>query len=434
MKTRFIFLLPLLWILIGCNDSDSATLNISESKFDNISASGESLTINITCSSSWTVTSNKQWCITNTQKGENNGKLILTINANLESSSRTATVTIISHKVSKTIQVTQNGSTNTAEEYHYQLPVIFHVFYKDKKDPLQYVSQSRLNEILNTVNSLYKDATRSVDMNLTFTLATKDPNNEALSTPGVEYKEWPYNYPIDCEAFMNDDSGKYVNYLWDPNQYINIMIYNFMSDPNSNSTILGISHLPFSTINNHFLEGLNSTQYTHLEKKNLKFPYCVSINSLFINEQTDIYYSDADVRVTLAHELGHYLGLHHVFSEKDSGDLSDKCEDTDYCKDTKSYNKQEYDSNCDYIYENEKAKYTFENLVKRTGCDGIEFISYNIMDYAISYSNQFTQNQRERIRHVLSYSPLIPGPKKGDNIDTRALNEGPLDLPIRTIK
>ena len=37
-----------------------------------------------------------------------------------------------------------------------------------------------------------------------------------------------------------------------------------------------------------------------------------------------------------------------------------------------------------------------------------EFISYNIMDYAISYSNQFTQNQRERIRHVLSYSPLIP--------------------------
>lgn len=55
------------------------------------------------------------------------------------------------------------------------------------------------------------------------------------------------------------------------------------------------------------------------------------------------------------------------------------------------------------------------------------------MDYAISYSNQFTLNQRERIRHVLSYSPLIPGPKKGD-IDTRALNEGPLDLPIRTIK
>ena len=28
MKTKLIFLLPLLWILIGCDDSDSATLHI----------------------------------------------------------------------------------------------------------------------------------------------------------------------------------------------------------------------------------------------------------------------------------------------------------------------------------------------------------------------------------------------------------------------
>ena len=430
MKTRLIFLLPLLWILIGCDDSDSATLNISESKFDNISASGESLTIDITCSSSWTVTSNKQWCIPNTQKGENDGKLILTINANLESSSRTATVTIISHKVSKTIQITQNGSTNTAEEYHYQLPVIFHVFYKDANDPLQKVSSSRLSAILDKVNSLYKNKKNSVDMNLTFTLATTDKNGATLPNPGVEYIQWPESYPIDCDDFMNDESGKYVKYLWDPNSYINIMVYNFYSDPNFNFVTLGIAHIPFSTTGNNYLEGLSETKNSHLTFAPLKFPLCVSINSLYINEEsTPTEYTTVDVTVTLAHELGHYLGLHHVFAETTNG----TCEDTDYCKDTKSYNKQEYDSYCDYIYENEEAKYTFENLVKRTGCDGIEFISYNIMDYAISYSNQFTQNQRERIRHVLSYSPLIPGPKKGD-INTRALNEGPLDLPIRTIK
>ena len=430
MKTRLIFLLPLLWILIGCDDSDSATLNISESKFDNISASGESLTIDITCSSSWTVTSKKQKCIPNTQKGENDGKLILTINANLESSSRTATVTIISHKVSKTIQITQNGSTNTAEEYHYQLPVIFHVFYKDANDPLQKVSSSRLSAILDKVNSLYKNKKNSVDMNLTFTLATTDKNGATLPNPGVEYIQWPESYPIDCDDFMNDESGKYVKYLWDPNSYINIMVYNFYSDPNFNFVTLGIAHIPFSTTGNNYLEGLSETKNSHLTLANLKFPLCVSINSLYINEEsTPTEYTTVDVTVTLAHELGHYLGLHHVFAETTNG----TCEDTDYCKDTKSYNKQEYDSYCDYIYENEEAKYTFENLVKRTGCDGIEFISYNIMDYAISYSNQFTQNQRERIRHVLSYSPLIPGPKKGD-INTRALNEGPLDLPIRTIK
>lgn len=430
MKTKLIFLLSLLWILIGCDDSDSATLNISESKFDNISASGESLTIDITCSSSWTVTSNKQWCIPNTQKGENDGKLILSINANLESNSRTATVTIISHKVNKTVQIIQNGSINTAEEYHYKIPVIFHVLYKEDRNSLQKINSSRLSHILDKVNSLYKSKNNSVDMNLTFTLATTDKNGETLPNPGVEYIQWPESYPIDCEAFMEDNSGEYVKYLWDPNSYINIMVYNFATEPNSNSVTLGISHIPFSTKGKHYLEGLGETDYSHLTLANLQFPLCVSINSLYINEEsTSTKYNTADVTVTLAHELGHYLGLHHVFAETNNG----TCEDTDYCKDTKSYNKQEYDSNCDYIYENERAKYTFENLVKRTGCDGIEFISYNIMDYAISYSNQFTINQRERIRHVLSYSPLIPGPKKGD-IDTRALNEGPLDLPIRTIK
>lgn len=431
MRTKLILFLPLLWILIGCSDSDSATLNISNSTFNDISASGETLKIEITCDASWTATSNKQWCIFNNSKGEGNGELIISVNANLESTPRSTIITIISHKISKTIQITQKGSTNTAEEYHYNLPVIFHVLYKDKNEPLQYVNHNRLKDILNTVNQLYKDATKSVDMNLTFTLATEDPNNKALSTPGVEYKEWPENYPIDCEAFMKDNSHKYVDYLWDPNKYINIMVYNFVSDPNSNSTILGISHLPFTTSGKNFLEGLNTTQYAYMEKKNLQFPYCVSINSLFINEPSDAGYSKADIRVTLAHELGHYLGLHHVFSEGESG-IIDDCIDSDYCKDTPSYNKVRYDK---WLRELPKGSYPLSVLAQRESCNAAtpSFISYNIMDYAYSFSNSFTPDQRKRIRHVLSYSPLIPGPKKGDT-STRAVANGPLDLPILIMK
>lgn len=429
MKTRLIFLLPLLWLVMGCSDSDSATLNLSKSTFDDIGASGETISVDISCNSSWSVSSNKQWCILNKQKGENDDELIISINPNLETDSRSAIITIISHKVSRTIQITQKGSTNTTEEYHYELPVIFHVLYKDENDPLQKVNPNRLSYILKKVNDLYNRNLNSVNMNLTFTLATTDMNGETLSTPGIEYIHWSESYPIDCEHFMSDNSGNYVKYLWDPNAYINIMIYNFTSDPNSNSTTLGISHIPYSTIGNNYLEGLAETRYSHLTLSNLKFPLCVSINSLFINNESLSTYDAADVNVTLAHELGHYLGLHHVFDETDNG----ICDDTDYCKDTKSYDRQEYNTYLDYIYNNERSKYTFENLVKRTACDGSRFTSYNIMDYSISYSNQFTQNQRERIRHVLSYSPLIPGPKKGD-ISTRTFNEGPLDLPIIVIK
>ena len=50
MKTRLIFLLPLLWVLTGCSDSessDTATLKVSETSFKNISANGETITVNI---------------------------------------------------------------------------------------------------------------------------------------------------------------------------------------------------------------------------------------------------------------------------------------------------------------------------------------------------------------------------------------------------
>lgn len=53
------------------------------------------------------------------------------------------------------------------------------------------------------------------------------------------------------------------------------------------------------------------------------------------------------------------------------------------------------------------------------------------MDYSICYSMRFTPDQAYRIRQVLYYSPLIPGPKKA-RTTTRAWNEMPeeeFDLP-----
>mgnify|MGYP005898864305 CR=1 FL=1 len=435
MKTRLIFLLPLLFFLISCGDSDSETakLELSQSTFDDVSANGETLKIDVTCNSSWSVSSNKQWCVPNKKNGENDGELTLSITASLDSNPRSATVTIISNKVTKTIQITQEASSSTAEEHHYNLPIIFHVLYKDQNDPLQYVSSKRLSSILDIVNNLYKNTVNSVDMNLTFSLATVAPSGKQLAAPGIEYVEWPETYPIDCEKFMQDNSGKYVDYLWDPNLYINVMIYNFESDPHSNSTILGISHLPFSTKGSTFLEGLNEINYSYLELKNLKFPYCTSINSLFINSQsTETIHNTADVTVTIAHELGHYLGLHHVFSETERGN---SCEDTDYCTDTPTYNKEAYDMNYAYIAANEPENFTFANLVNRENClTGESFVSHNIMDYAISHSDQFTPEQRARIRHVLLYSPLIPGPKAVQEADTRSAPDGLMKLPIRTAK
>ena len=100
MKTRLIFLLPLLWMLIGCSDSnsDSATLEISQSTFDNINSEGSIIKVSVTCNSTWRTISNQSWCIPNLQNGSNDGELVLTIHANTTSKERSATVTTIAKK------------------------------------------------------------------------------------------------------------------------------------------------------------------------------------------------------------------------------------------------------------------------------------------------------------------------------------------------
>jgi len=121
----------------------------------------------------------------------------------------------------------------------------------------------------------------------------------------------------------------------------------------------------------------------------------------------------------MVHDLGHYLGLHHVFAE-------DNCDsETDYCDDTPSYNRKEYET-----WLSQNSELTIQEKYQRKGCDGMEFTSYNTMDYTYSYMDNFTADQFLRVRHVLEYSPLIPGPK--NIIVTKGLFEE-TEAPIVTV-
>lgn len=342
--------------------------------------------------------------------------------------------------------------------YTYELPVIFHVLYKDQNDPNQFIPYQRLVDILRYVNNIYAGNIygESENLHLKFVLATKNENGHTLNTPGVEYVRYTGSYPIDPTSFMNDNTGSNVKYIWEPNNYINVMMYNFKPDSKDEVT-LGISHMPYTMKGNHQLEGLETTS-DFLSKKNLKYAYCSSINSLFANTFTDqngntgyyqssrytdpdndrtTYYS-ADIVVTLAHELGHYLGLFHTFSEAESnGSTSyesvDSCADTDYCTDTYSYNRNDYLSYEEYLYA-QPTEPSLNVLIQRRSCDGISFDSYNIMDYSWTLGYQLTAQQKARIRNVLNYSPLIPGPKLDAGTRAAEASDKPLDLKITTIK
>ncbi|MGL4328143.1 MAG: zinc-dependent metalloproteinase lipoprotein, partial [Tannerellaceae bacterium] len=117
-----------------------------------------------------------------------------------------------------------------------------------------------------------------------------------------------------------------------------------------------------------------------------------------------------------------------VFSESDNN-----CDDTDYCKDTPSYNRLAYEDYIRSMMPINSIMQSLPKLAERTNCSGSTFTTTNIMDYSFSYFNQFTADQYKRIHHVLNYSPLIPGPKLTKGL-TRSTVEGPIDLPIQTIR
>ena len=355
MKTRLIFLLPLLWLLIGCEDSEP------ESKPD--------------------------------------------------------------------------STDPPLIEYHYELPVVFHVLYQNEQ---QNIKKGRIQEIITACNKYYQNrlGSNSVDMNLEFVLATENPQGVKLDEPGVHPIQ--VSNPVqDCEVFMTDKAN--LKYLWDTDKYINIMLYPFKQDENSEGVILGISHLPY-TIKPDYLEGLNQLNGIP-SHSSLKYPHCISINNTYINStpsnESKKIYSSTDIVATIAHELAHYLGLFHTFSESDDEGLN-TCMDTDYCDDTPTYEREAYSNWMQSYIESKNgiknmSLSEFNKLFERKDCvTNLTSTPNNIMDYDISWVNRFTPNQQERIRYVLMHSPLVPGPKV-ERTTTRTLS-GEQELPMKMIK
>lgn len=195
------------------------------------------------------------------------------------------------------------------------IPVVVHVVYKNDFDSFSIdqirMQIARLNEDFNNLHSdLHKVPAaftpRIGNMNLQFVLAQKDPNNNPTS--GIEYRKTTREYNSSVpgnDYFMKKYSTEGLD-AWDAYKYLNVWVCN------TNGSLNGYSTRP---------ELLG--QYP--EEDGVVVSTTAFGIHLFNNAGTNY-------GRTLTHEVGHWLGLRHVWA--DDEDDANKCLADDEVEDT----------------------------------------------------------------------------------------------------
>ena len=374
-------------ILLASCSKDKNYLDLSTDPVFNLNANEHVLRIGVQSDSEWDVTNRNTWCTVMRNASSGNDSLVITVQTNIAREKRSGELAITNKDKNLTISINQTAATG---EYHFKIPVIFHVLYTDASDPKTNIPTHQLSQILDEINSLYDGSIPgSVNMNLEFTLATHDPGGNPLSEAGI-HRIQRNNIKLSYDNFLNNKYGD-AQWLWDQNKYINVVIFTF-----EERGVVGVTFLAY-TPSSHPLEDLpkGDAYYTRYPTDQA---HCIAMNNFWVNWYDPTPEGDQSVfSHGLAHELGHYLGLRHAFYRE--GDDTD-----DYCDDTPNYDRTAYETTM-------QKNAPWEERIQRIAFDGTPFISTNIMDYDYGWKNLFTPDQRARVRHVLEYSPLIPGPK-----------------------
>ncbi|MCB9203232.1 MAG: T9SS type A sorting domain-containing protein [Flavobacteriales bacterium] len=262
------------------------------------------------------------------------------------------------------------------------LPVVVHVIHNgDAVGQNENITEARVQSQITVLNQDYRRMfdtngfnTNPVgaDVEIQFQLVTTDPNGNP--TNGIDR----VNYGLeDFKTFSEIDKMKEAT-IWDPNNYINIWTVN-VTDTQTEEFhgYLGIAQFPVMSD----LGGIEN-ENNPAETDGVLIDWKAFGSSDLAGGE---YYVSYDKGRTTTHEMGHFLGLLHVFQGEFCGGSGDYCDDTPV---------QSTSSNSCLL-----AKDSCPSL---PGVDMVE----NYMDYTYdSCMNVFTQDQKDRIWTVLDVSP-----------------------------
>lgn len=261
------------------------------------------------------------------------------------------------------------------------IPVVIHVIHSGQQlGVAPNITDAQVMSQITVLNNDYRRLAGTPGFNtnpdgadtmIQFALAKQDPNGNP--TNGIHRVNM-------CQESWSEDDIEMIlkpGTIWNPSQYLNMWSVNF-----TDATLLGYAQFP----SNSGLGGLDP------DEGPANTDGVVSNYSTFgssdYNDGTFILEAPYDKGRTMTHEVGHWLGLRHIWGDTSSCVVNATDSFNDYCLDTPAAS----DAN-------------FECPVGTDSCPsspGLDMIQ-NYMDYTDdSCMNIFTNNQKARITAVMT--------------------------------
>lgn len=177
------------------------------------------------------------------------------------------------------------------------------------------------NQNIPALNRDSKGRIKIANFNIEFCLAATDPSGNTLSEPGIDRinhnsKGWPNPNQFGTQATMKSylDNILKPQSIWDVEKYLNVWI----TDKSSALTYAGVSSVPP-------LSGLKDIPNSATDSTDGVWCYAKAVGSNRLFPEGSYIGPAIDGR-TLIHEVGHYLGLRHIWGDTACG--NDFCNDT----------------------------------------------------------------------------------------------------------
>lgn len=255
------------------------------------------------------------------------------------------------------------------------IPVVVHIVHNGEAvGQGRNLSLARIQAQLETLNEDFRrkpgtpgfnSDSRGADIEIDFCLARIDPQGRTMTEPGVNRynggrASWSRN---DIENILKPST------IWDPDKYFNVWVLDFAS---SDGLLVGYAQFPsLSTLN-----GIPGNSPRNTDGVVVRYQSFGNVLKGDFGNMPAPYNRGR----TLTHEVGHWLGLRHIWGDANCGN--------DFCDDTPP-----------------QASESRGCQVGRTSCGTVNMVE-NYMDYSDdACMNIFTRDQKIRMRTVMDLSP-----------------------------